>query len=69
MNFQLSSLAMNEVASYINVRKLPILYLAIATCNFISKLLQGGKNMVAFCLNVQKFYRLFCVGSFDCEWE
>ena len=26
------------------------------TCNFISKLLQGGRNMVAFCTTVQKSY-------------
>ena len=32
---------------------------------FISKLLQGSKNMVAFCRTVQKSYSLFCVESLD----
>ena len=54
---------MNEV----NVRKLPTYIIAIYTCNFISKLPQGGKSVVAFCLTVQKFHRSFCVGSLDCE--
>ena len=36
----------------VKVGKLPII--ASYTCNFISKLLQGGKNMVAFCTTVQK---------------
>ena len=39
--FQLSSLAINKV----NIGKLPI---ASYTCNFISKVLQEGKHMVAF---------------------
>ena len=51
---------MNEV----KVGKLPII--ASYTCNFISKLLQGGKNMVAFCSTEQKSDWLFCVGSLDC---
>ena len=51
---------MNEV----KVGKLPII--ASYTCNFISELLQGGKNMVAFCSTEQKSHWLFCVGSLDC---
>ena len=58
-----STLATNEV----DVRKLPTYIIASYTYNFISKLLQGGKNMVVFCLTVQKFHTLFCVGSLDCE--
>ena len=54
---------MNEV----NVRKLPTYIIASYTCTFISKLLQRGKNIVVFCLTVQKFHRLFCVGNLDCE--
>ena len=34
------------------VEKLPII--ASYTCNFISKLLQGGKNMMAFCTTIQR---------------
>ena len=54
---------MNEV----KVGKLPII--ASYTCNFISKLLQGGKNIMAFCSAVQKFYWLFCAGSLEQEKE
>ena len=54
---------MNEV----NVRKLSNYIIVSYTCNFISKLLEGDKNMMAFCLTVQKFHRLFCVGSLHCE--
>ena len=39
---------MNEV----KVGKLPII--ASCTCNFVSELVQGGKNMVAFCSAVEK---------------
>ena len=51
---------MNEV----EVGKLPII--DSSTSHFISKLLQGGKDMVAFCSTVQKSLSLFCVGSIDC---
>ena len=48
----------------VKVEKLPII--ARYTCNSISKLLQGGKNMVTFCSTVQKSHWLFYVGSLDC---
>ena len=41
--------------------------IASYTCNFISKSLQGGKSMVAFCSTVQIFQWFFCVASPDCE--
>ena len=41
--------------------------IASYNCNFISKLLQGGKSMVAFCSTVQIFQWFFGVGSLDCE--
>ena len=44
---------MNEV----KVGKLPILYIAASyTCNFVSKLFQGGKNMVALSSVVHKLH-------------
>ena len=49
----------------VNVRKLPTDIIVSYTCNFISKLLQGGKG--GFLLTMQKFHRLFYVGNFDCE--
>ena len=44
----ISSCPKNEV----KVGKL--LIIPSCTCNFVSKLLQGGKNMVAFCSTLQK---------------
>ena len=41
----------------VKVGKLPI---ANYNCIFISKLLQSGRNMVAFCSIVQNFHCLFC---------
>ena len=52
------------VRNEVQVGKLPII--ASYTGNFISKLLQGNKNMVAFLL-ICKSYWLFCVGSLDCQ--
>ena len=45
----------------VKVEKLPTI--ASCTCSFIAKLLQVGKDVVAFCLTVQKSHWLFCILS------
>ena len=42
-----------------------VLYLAVLYFQLYLKILQGGKNMVAFCSTVQKPHWLFCDGGFD----
>ena len=51
---------MNEII----VEKLPTI--ASYTCDFISKLLQSGKNMVYFCPTLQRLPLIVFVGSLDC---
>ena len=69
MKVQLAMIYLGSFLTFTYVRKLPRYIMVSYAGNFFSKLLQGGKNIVAFCLTVKNFHRLFCIGSLDYECE